>query len=152
VILRSAQTPSGEQATPVLVDFGLAGRHVRPGCATGPYGAPEIWGLIAPDRQPSPIAADVYAYACLAYETLTGDTLFEGESELAVINAHVMHDGYPAKLKLLRETRGLREFCELIANALRRHPDERISVPEMREGLRELGPALARFTWPLRTA
>jgi serine/threonine protein kinase len=152
VILRSSQTPSGEQSTPVLVDFGLAGRHVRPGCATGPYGAPEIWGLTSPDHQSSPIAADVYAYACLAYEALTGDTLFDGANEVAVINAHVMHDGYPDKLKVLRERRGLLEFCELIANGLRRHPAERISVPEMREGLRELGPALARFTWPLRAA
>ena len=32
----------GEQA--VLVDFGLAGRKIRPGCGTGPYGAPEVWG------------------------------------------------------------------------------------------------------------
>jgi hypothetical protein len=152
VILRSSHTPSGEQSTPVLVDFGLAGRHVRPGCATGPYGAPEIWGLTQPDQQSSPIAADVYAYACLAYEALTGDTLFDGANEVAVINAHVMHDGYPEKLKVLRERRGLLEFCELIANGLRRHPAERISVPEMREGLRELGPALARFTWPLRAA
>jgi hypothetical protein len=152
VILRSSQTPSGEHATPVLVDFGLAGRHVRPGCATGPYGAPEIWGLTPPDHAPSPIPADVYAYACLAYEALTGETLFEGANEVAVINAHVGHDGYPDKLKALRERRGLLEFCELIANGLRRHPAERISVPEMREGLRELGPALARFSWPLRAA
>ena len=28
--------------TPVLVDFGLAGRNIRPGCATGSYGAPEV--------------------------------------------------------------------------------------------------------------
>ena len=33
-----------EQA--VLVDFGLAGRHIRPGCATGAYGAPEVWGAL----------------------------------------------------------------------------------------------------------
>ena len=30
---------------PVLVDFGLAGRHLRLGCGSGPYGAPEVWGL-----------------------------------------------------------------------------------------------------------
>ena len=39
VILR----PSGE---PVLVDFGLAGRHIRPGCGTGCYCAPEVWGVL----------------------------------------------------------------------------------------------------------
>jgi hypothetical protein len=152
VILRSAETPAGEKVTPVLVDFGLAGRHLRPGCATGPYGAPEVWGLIPPEHEAKPMSADVYAYACLAYEVLTGETLFEGSNELAVINAHVTHDGYPEKLRQLRERRGLLEFCELIANGLRRHPGERISVPEMREGFRELGPALARFSWPLRAA
>jgi len=31
-----------EGRDPVLVDFGLSGRHIRPGCATGPYGAPEV--------------------------------------------------------------------------------------------------------------
>jgi len=152
VILRSTQGPQGETITPVLVDFGLAGRHLRPGCATGPYGAPEIWGLAPPDHQPAPMSADVYAYACVAYEVLTGETLFDGQNELAVINAHVSHDGYPDKLLALRERRGLLEFCELIANGLRRHPQERISVPELREGFRELGSALTRFTWPLRAA
>jgi hypothetical protein len=152
VILRSSQSPQGEKITPVLVDFGLAGRHLRPGCATGAYGAPEIWGLTPPDHQPAPMSADVYAYACLAYETLTGETLFDGQNELAVINAHVSHDGYPDKLQALRKSRGLLEFCELIANGLRRHPQERISIPEMREGFRELGPGLARFHWPLRAA
>ena len=34
---------------PVLVDFGLAGRHLRLGCGSGPYGAPEVWGLITGD-------------------------------------------------------------------------------------------------------
>ena len=71
-------SPSGNEvsSTPVLVDFGLAGRHIRPGCATGPYGAPEIWGLTPEDWKPRPMPADVYAFACMAYEVLTGDTLF----------------------------------------------------------------------------
>ena len=30
----------------VLVDFGLAGRHLRPGCGTSSYGAPEVWGIV----------------------------------------------------------------------------------------------------------
>src|SRR5262249_48389536 len=49
---------------PVLVDFGLAGRHIRPGCGSGPYGAPEVWGLAADNgAKESPTAADVYAAA-----------------------------------------------------------------------------------------
>ena len=46
--------------SPVLVDFGLAGRHLRPGCGTANYGAPEIWGT--GDRSRA-IPADVYAFA-----------------------------------------------------------------------------------------
>ncbi|MET0387474.1 MAG: serine/threonine-protein kinase, partial [Polyangiales bacterium] len=151
VILRSAQTQDGE-ATPVVVDFGLAGRHLRPGCATGPYGAPEIWGLIPNGREPKPAAADVYAFACMAYEVLTQTALFEGPTELAVINAHLSHDGYPERLGWLRQRRGLLELCELLSNALRRDPGERVNVAELREGLRELGPALSKFSWPLRAA
>jgi serine/threonine protein kinase len=152
VILRSASTAQGEQVKPVLVDFGLAGRHIRPGCATGPYGAPEIWGLVPADHEPKPMGADVYAYACLAYEALTGDTLFDGPSELAVIHAHVSHDGFPDKLKALCAKKGMQTLGELIGNGLRRHPGERISVQEMREGFQELRQSLCKLDWPLRAA
>ncbi len=148
VILR---VPPGLEGgpTPVLVDFGLAGRHIRPGCATGPYGAPEIWGLVPDGWPPRPMPADVYAFSCLSYEVLTGDTLFDSQSELAVINAHLSHDGYPEKLLALRQNPRLAAVCDLIANGLRQHPDERISMQEMREGFLELGPGLAQLAWPL---
>jgi serine/threonine protein kinase len=150
VILRSGPTP--ESLSPVLVDFGLAGRHLRPGCGTGQYGAPEVWGLIPPGITPRPAHADVYAFACLAYEAVTGKPLFDGHNELAVINAHLSHDGTPPELRWMRERRGLMELAELLANALRRHPEERINVAELREGFRELGPALCKHPWPLRAA
>jgi serine/threonine protein kinase len=148
VILRAAPGVDAT-AAPVLVDFGLAGRHIRPGCATGPYGAPEIWGLAPDGWETAPMPSDVYAFSCLAYEVLTGDTLFEGSSELAVINAHLSHDGYPEKLLALRQHPGLTAVCDLIANGLRQHPGERISISEMRQGFRELGPALSSLVWPL---
>jgi serine/threonine protein kinase len=148
VILRTPLT-SDAGATPVLVDFGLAGRQLRPGCATGPYGAPEIWGLVPEGVMPHPTAADVYAYACLAFEVLTGDTLFDAPNELAVINAHLSHDGYPEKLLGLRKNPRLAAVCDLIANGLRQHPHERISMNDMRAGFRELGPALTKLSWPL---
>jgi hypothetical protein len=44
----------------VLVDFGLSGRNIRPGCGTGPYGAPEVWGLVPDDPVATPPAADIY--------------------------------------------------------------------------------------------
>lgn len=152
VILRSPDGTFADNATPVLVDFGLAGRQLRPGCATGQYGAPEIWGLVPEGYEPRPAGADVYAYACLAYETLTGETLFDGPGELATINMHLAHDGYPEKLLALRDHKELETLCDLIANGLRRHPGERIGVQDMREGFAELGPALRRLEWPLRAA
>jgi eukaryotic-like serine/threonine-protein kinase len=152
VILRSQQRANGEVTTPVLVDFGLAGRHLRPGCGTGLYGAPEIWGLIPAGHVAKPAEADVYAFACLAFEVLTGEPLFDEVSELAVINAHLSHDGYPGRLRTLAGSGGRQELCELLSNGLRRHPAERINIAEMRDGLRELAPALRKHSWPLRAA
>ena len=51
VILRAVDVPPDSAAIhlsavtlpSVLVDFGLAGRKVRPGCASPFYGAPEVW-------------------------------------------------------------------------------------------------------------
>src|SRR6185503_14008085 len=63
----------GEQG--VLVDFGLSGRKIRTGCGTGPYGAPEVWGLAAEGSTPQKV--DVYSFGCLAFEMLTGKILFD---------------------------------------------------------------------------
>jgi hypothetical protein len=41
---------------------------------------------------------------------------------------------------------------ELIGNGLRRHPEERISVHEKREGNQELRSSLSKLAWPLRAA
>jgi hypothetical protein len=149
VILRAPQLGSDREMMPVLVDFGLAGKNIRPGCATGPYGAPEIWGLAPDGSALRPSSADVYAFSCMAYECLVGDTLFDGPSELAVINAHLTHDGYPPKLLAMRQNPRLAAVCDLIANGLRQNPDERIGIEEMREGFRELGPGLAQLNWPV---
>ena len=150
VILRP--DTGGGPARPVLVDFGLAGRHIRPGCATGPYGAPEIWGLVPEGSTPAPMAADVYAYACLIYEVMTGDTLFSGSSELAVINSHLSHDGYPDKLLQLRQTPQLTSLCDLLANGLRQNPADRITVNQMRGGIRQLAASLTDLRWPMAAA
>jgi eukaryotic-like serine/threonine-protein kinase len=136
--------------TPVLVDFGLAGRNLRPGCATGPYGAPEIWGLFGDDYRQKPMLADIYAYACLAFEVLTGQVLFQAPNELATINAHLTHDGNPEKLQPLRKTSQFERLCDLISQALRQRPEDRISVDRLREGFREIRTSLKDLPWPLR--
>lgn len=152
VILRSQQRGESEQIMPVLVDFGLAGRQIRPGCGTSSYGAPEVWGLAPAGHPLKPASADVYSFACLCYEVLTGKPLFDADTELGVINLHLSHDGYPNALRALGARGGRQELSELLFNGLRSHPGERVNIAEMREGLRELAPALRKHSWPLRAA
>lgn len=137
----------GEEA--VLVDFGLAGRNIRPGCATGPYGAPEVWGVAPDDVKPTPQAADVYAFGCLAFEALTGKVLFQAESEMAMISMHVAHDGFPPLLKQLGSRTGMGPLAELLYWTLRRDPGQRPSIPKVRRDIAAVGTQLGRLKWPL---
>ena len=134
---------------PVLVDFGLAGRHVRPGCATGNYGAPEIWGLVPDGFSPTPPPADIYALGCVAYEVMTGQTLFSAGSEMAMIAAHVSHDGKPTPVAALAAEKDTAPFAEWLARCLRQDPRERATVRELRHGLRSLRETLKDCEWPM---
>jgi len=135
---------------PVLVDFGLAGRHIRPSCATVYYGAPEIWTNDKRAATISPMPADTYAFACLVYELLTGDLLFCGDTPVAILTAHLAHDGTPSDLgRLAEQDPDLTGLVELLSRGLRQDPDARISMAAMREALIELTPALKRHPWPL---
>jgi hypothetical protein len=133
----------------VLVDFGLAGRHIRLGCGSGAYGAPEVWGYTTEEGAPVlPMPADVYAAACLTYETLTAQPLFPQETEVALISAHVTHDGWPDPLRALHQKRALQQVALLLGRALRRTPKDRIDVTTFRKELRSLAPALLGLSWP----
>lgn len=152
VILRESISKEIDVASPVLVDFGLAGKRLRPGCATVPYGAPEVWGLTMSGRRtPTPMGADTYAFACLAFEALTGEILFDEPDELSTINAHLSHDGNPRKLSRLRGNTRLRSLCDLLGNALRRDARQRLPMRELSDGLRALAPAFSGLPWPLRS-
>ncbi len=134
---------------PVLVDFGLAGRHVRPGCATGNYGAPEIWGLVPDGVTPSPMPADIYALGCVAYEIMTGQTLFSAPSEMAMIAAHVSHDGRPLPVASLAAEKDTAPFAEWLTRCLRQDPRERATVRELRQGIKSLRESLKGCEWPM---
>jgi serine/threonine protein kinase len=135
---------------PVLVDFGLAGRHLRLGCGTGPYGSPEIWSLSAEQAERvSPTPADVYAAACLTYETLTTQPLFDQESEVNLIAAHMGHDGWPTPLRSWYQQKELATLAQLVGQGLRRDPRDRIDIARFRRYLAELAPKLAELPWPL---
>jgi serine/threonine protein kinase len=134
---------------PVLVDFGLAGRKIRPGCATLCYGAPEIWTDQQAVSSPA-TAADVYAVGCFAYEVLTGLTLFDGNSETAVIAAHLKHDGLPPPVADMAKSKVLQPLAMLLFQCLRRDPRERSQIATLRREFRQLVPMLAGQAWPLR--
>jgi serine/threonine protein kinase len=136
----------------VLVDFGLAGRKVRPGCASGPYGAPEVWVVPEDGARLTPMPVDVYAFGCLAFETLTGRVLFDAANETEQVARHISHDGLPPMLRGLGENRKLAGLVEVLFATLRRDQKNRPTVTKLREEFRKLTPDLSRLRWPLGAA
>ncbi len=145
VILRNDETP-------VLVDFGLSGRQLRPGCGTLEYCAPEIVGVMPKGYTPTPMAADIYAFGCLAFEVLSAQTLFEGEDEMKILGMHVEHDGWPPKLAAVGRDAHFAELGVFLAACLRRDPRQR---PNVKQARRALAPIMAKYagdSWPLDVA
>lgn len=148
---RAGAEPMAEQhgILPVLVDFGLAGRHIRPGCATVYYGAPEVWESEA-RLDLAPMPTDVYAFCCLAFEMLTGELLFDGETAVSIVSRHMEHDGWPEQLYAFGRRAHLAPLMELLSAGLRARGEDRASIASIRAGLAQLAPALAGRPWPLR--
>ncbi|QQR89532.1 MAG: protein kinase [Myxococcales bacterium] len=149
VILRDSRKRSEDKVMPVLVDFGLAGRRLRPGCATGEYGAPEIWGLVPEGYEPKPQAADVYAFACLSFEVLSGTTLFEAESEIATITQHISHQGMPEKLRSWAQSPLREPLANVLFGALQPDPRARINIDQFRSELARCLNHVMDRKWPL---
>lgn len=146
VIVRRDSDASPETA--VLVDFGLAGRRVRPGCGTANYGAMEVWCSGAGDA-PRAAPVDVYAFACVAYETFTGKTLFDAEDPMELLAMHAAHDGDLPALAELGRAPGGSAFAAVLGWGLRADPTHRATIAEIRGGLGALRSAMAGATWPL---
>lgn len=140
-----------EDNTPVLVDFGLSGRQLRPGCGTLEYCAPEVLGVVPEGYTPSATHADMYAFGCTAFEVLTGELLFDADNEMALMSQHVAHDGWPAPLVELARVPSLKSLAVILAACLRKDPRARPSADATRIALRtavqKLG--LATLPWPL---
>lgn len=124
-------------ATPVLVDFGLSGRNLRPGCGTAEYTAPEIWTVTA-ESALAPQPADVYALACTLFEALTGQVLFEGDNEMAVVSAHLEGIESTVALDALEALQGGLELKQLLLQCLQSSHARRPTMQALRESLSEL--------------
>jgi len=133
----------------VLVDFGLAGRKIRPGCGTGPYGAPEVWGVVPDDYVPTPMAADIYSFGCLAFEMLTGKILFDAPNEVTQITMHVSHDGAPLPMRSLMANPEVGPLAEVLVKTLRRDPRMRPSAEELRADIRSVASMVEDAAWPV---
>ncbi|MBW2225588.1 MAG: protein kinase [Deltaproteobacteria bacterium] len=145
----NAITGVGQPPKPVLVDFGLAGRHLRPGCGTANYGSPEIWGA---GEASNAIPADVYAFGCLIFEAYTGKTLFDGNGEAAMITQHTTHDGDPKAVRALLGRPETQDLGALIAQCLRRNPRDRITIRQACQLLGNLTLGVENQHWPVRIA
>ncbi len=142
VILRDGEVP-------VLVDFGLSGRHLRPGCGTIDYSAPEVLGVVPSGHYPTPMPTDMYAFGCLAFEALTTDLLFDGDDESEILAAHLAHDGWPVRLTPFAHTPETADLAKFIAACLRRDPRNRPTAAQGRTALRRIAPSLSDAAWPL---
>jgi len=139
-----------DEGTPVLVDFGLSGRHLRPGCGTLEYSAPEILSHQGPSGGGSPLAADIYAFACCAFEVFTGTVLFDDDDELVLMKQHMTHDGWPPRLTALASTLEYENLCLLMAACLRNDPALRPRVASVRRAFAIATAPLVGVQWPLR--
>jgi serine/threonine protein kinase len=150
--LASPRRPRSDvRQAPVLVDFGLAGRKVRPGCGSPYYGAPEVWDLSSFGDRVDPRATDVYAFCCLAFELLTGNPLFAGETLPEIFASHLSHDGNPAGLEWMRKHDRHGPLAQLLSAGLVREPGKRIGIAAMRACLLDIAEdSLSAATWPLR--
>ena len=111
----------------VIADFGLAkAMQVSSTTVASSYGgavgtpyyrAPELWNSTPP---PSP-ATDVYSLACVFYEMLTGDVLFNGDTPMAVITSHTHGPNFKKASQLPTH------IIEVLQKALNKEPSQRYS-------------------------
>jgi len=142
VILRDGETP-------VLVDFGLSGRKIRPGCGTLDYCAPEVLGVASDPASATPMAADIYAFGSMAFEVLTAQPLFDGMDEMTLVTAHVSHDGWPEKLARFASDGRYAELAIILAACLRHDPKARPTASETRIAIEALAPRMSDAVWPI---
>jgi len=127
-----------EQGRAKLGDFGTGSFMNDPSderVGTAFYMAPELF-----EGHPSSVASDVYSLGVLAFEVVTGERPFRGESYEALMHEHLAG--------LLRDPRTVRsdlsdELSRVVRLAMARSPQRRYaSVAAFLEALREATPGL----------
>lgn len=131
----------------VLVDFGLAGRHIRAGCGSPFYGAAEVWTEDPSAFEPFP--ADVYAAGCVAFEVLTKAVLMDGDNLKAVIDQHFAPQPGGEVLERMQRTSLLAPLAELLRVAVARDPKRRPTIARLRAGFAAIAPELRTLRWPI---
>ncbi len=123
-----------EKATdrPVLIDFGLARRRTKSNPKLSISGGTPSY--MAPEQSRDPDGTrvtnrtDLYAFACTAFELLTGRPVFEGNDVYTVLLAHIHHA--PRPISSLRPE--LAPLDAVLVRALAKDPAERYaSATEM---------------------
>jgi eukaryotic-like serine/threonine-protein kinase len=131
---------------PVLADFGLVSRFgttesreglviAARGRGTLPYVSPEVILGRVPDMR-----ADIYAFGCMLYESLTGHPPHVGATRAEIIHKHLSADVTPAS----RRARDVpAAMDQLLERLLTRNPAHRVrDADEVRRELARWGEAL----------
>jgi serine/threonine protein kinase len=110
-----------------LIDFGIA-RVAGESGLTETGGAVGTWAYMAPERFGSGDAdarSDVYALACVLYQSLTGRQPFPGDSFEQVATAHLMT---PPPLPSTSSPRLSPALDRVIATGMAKQPDQRYAT------------------------
>jgi hypothetical protein len=80
---------------------------------------------------------------------LTGQVLFSGGDELALVSKHVSHDGWLDELAQMSTLPRLDPLANLIGTCLRHDGKNRPTAPDLRNALTPALMPVAQMTWPL---
>ncbi|MFD8703491.1 protein kinase [Kitasatospora sp. NPDC059648] len=131
VLLASTVVQGAERMHPMLTDFGIARLADSPGVTrthefvgTPAYVAPE-----SAEGRPQTSAVDVYGAGIMLYELVTGRQPFQGDSALAVLQAHLAQE--PQRPSTMPEP-----LWTVIERCLRKDPAQRPSATTLARALR----------------